>query len=124
MTDRSGRAGPENARIEGFSLRKEPADMILYTPPKPATSIPVIDLTESFASDPAARQRVAWEIHRACRESGFFYVKNHRIAQTLIDQQFLWAKRLFNLPLQAKLDMHMKKSPSTAGYEPIGGQIL
>jgi isopenicillin N synthase-like dioxygenase len=98
--------------------------MILYTPPRPATSIPVIDLSGSFTNDPAARKQVAWDIHRACRDSGFFYVSNHRVPQQLIDDQFVWAQRLFALPLQAKLDMHMEKSPSTAGYEPIGGQVL
>ncbi len=98
--------------------------MIVYTPPKPATSIPVIDLTGSFSADIVERKKVAWDIHRACRETGFFYVSHHRIPQKLIDDQFLAAKRFFDLPLEAKLKLHMKNSPTTAGYEPIGGQIL
>ncbi len=98
--------------------------MIIYTPPKPATSIPVIDLAGSFASDPAARKSIAWDIHRACRETGFFYVSNHRIPQTLIDGQFAMAKRLFDLPMSEKQAIGMKNSPSACGYEPIGGQVL
>jgi isopenicillin N synthase-like dioxygenase len=98
--------------------------MIIYTPPRPATSIPVIDLTDSFSFLPSERERVATRIHCACRENGFFYVTNHRVPQALTDGQFVWAKRFFDLPLDMKLDLHMKKSPSTAGYEPIGGQQL
>jgi isopenicillin N synthase-like dioxygenase len=52
--------------------------VIVYTPPRPPTSIPVVDLAGSFSSRLDDRQRVAWEIHKACRETGFFYVSNHR----------------------------------------------
>ena len=90
-------------------------DMIVYTPPRAAKTIPVIDLAGS---------RVPWEIHKACRETGFFYVANHGIPQALIDAQFDCARRFFALPLEQKMALHMKNSPSTAGYEPIGGQIL
>ena len=98
--------------------------MILYTPPRPATSIPVIDFTGSFSSDPVERQRVAWEVHKACRETGFFYVSQHRVPAELVASQFECAKRFFSLPLEQKLALHMKKSPSAAGYEPVGGQTL
>ena len=98
--------------------------MIIYTPPKPAECIPVIDLAGSFSPDPAARKAVAWEIHKACRETGFFYVAGHRVPRELIAAQFEWARRFFDLPLAEKQAIDMKKSPSTAGYEPIGGQWL
>lgn len=89
--------------------------MIAYTPPAPAKSIPVVDLAGGDA--PA-------EIHKACRETGFFYVANHGVPQSLIDAQFGCAQRFFALPAEQKLALHMKQSASTAGYEPIGGQIL
>jgi len=89
--------------------------MIVYTPPIAAKRIPVIDL---------AGANVSWEIHKACRETGFFYVANHGVPQVLIDAQFECARRFFALPLEKKLALHMKSSSSTAGYEPIGGQIL
>ena len=98
--------------------------MIVYTPPRAATAIPVVDLLGSFSSIREERRKVAWEIHRACRETGFFYVSHHRVPQALIDAQFDWARRFFALPLEKKLALEMKNSPSTAGYEPIGGQIL
>lgn len=91
--------------------------MIAYSPPRPATSIPVIDLR-------APDDRVRWDIHKACRETGFFYVAGHGIPQALIDAEFDWTARFFDLPLAAKMAIYMKNSPSTAGYEPIGGQWL
>jgi isopenicillin N synthase-like dioxygenase len=89
--------------------------MIPYRPPSAAKSIPVVDLQ---AKDAPA------EIRKACCETGFFYVAGHGIAQSLIDAQFDAARRFFALPLEKKLAIHMKNSASTAGYEPIGGQIL
>jgi isopenicillin N synthase-like dioxygenase len=98
--------------------------MRLYTPPKPAEDIPVVDLAGSFSADRAAQRAIAWEIHRACRETGFFYIRNHSVPDDLVAGQFAWARRLFDLPLSDKLALHMKHSPTRAGYEPIGGQVL
>jgi isopenicillin N synthase-like dioxygenase len=89
--------------------------MIVYTPPSVAKSIPVVDLSGSEAPS---------QIHKACREIGFFYVMNHGVPQALIDAQFECARRFYALPEENKLAIHMKKSAATAGYEPIGGQIL
>ena len=89
--------------------------MIVYTPPSVAKTIPVVDLAGSKAAS---------EIHKACREIGFFYISNHRVPQALIDAQFEAARRFYALPAEQKLALHMKNSPSTAGYEPIGGQTL
>ncbi len=92
--------------------------MLLYSAPKTLDTVPIVDLG---AGD---TKSVADDIHRACRGTGFFYVANHDVPQTLIDAQFAAAKRFFDLPLDRKLALHMKKSPTTAGYEPTGGQVL
>lgn len=92
--------------------------MLVYAPPQRPKSIPVVDISGTDA------KTVASAIHRACRETGFFYVRGHGIAPTLIEAQFAWARRFFDLPASEKLALHMKQSPSTAGYEPIGGQWL
>ena len=57
--------------------------MIVYTPPAPAKTIPVVD----FHGDDVPR-----EIHKACRETGFFYVANHGVPQSVIDAQFECAR--------------------------------
>lgn len=98
--------------------------MVLYTPPKAATHIPVIDLAGSFSDSPEQRKAVAWEIHKACRDVGFFYIRNHGVPDALIAEEFASSKRFFDLPAQERLAVHMGKSRNRAGYEGIGGQTL
>ena len=98
--------------------------MILYTPPKSADHIPVIDLSESFAPNPEGKKKIAWEIHKACRDTGFFYISHHGIPEAVIDAQFHSGKRFFDLPLEQKLSVHLKQSRSAAGYAPIAAQAL
>jgi isopenicillin N synthase-like dioxygenase len=98
--------------------------MIAYTPPSAAQSIPVVDFAPAFSPRLAERKQVAWEIHKACRDTGFFYVANHAVPQALVDAQFEAARRFFALPAEEKLRLHMKQSPSTAGYEPPATQAL
>ena len=98
--------------------------MVLYTPPKPATAIPVIDLAPARSPDLETRRAVAWEIHKACRDTGFFYVANHGIDASLVDAQFDWTRRFFALPESDKLALHMRHSRSFSGYEPLAGQTL
>jgi isopenicillin N synthase-like dioxygenase len=98
--------------------------MLIYQPPKSSETIPVIDIGASFSGDPEATRRIAWEIHKAARENGFFYIANHGISALTVETQFAWSKRFFALPAEQKLALDMKLSPSTAGYEPIGGQQL
>jgi isopenicillin N synthase-like dioxygenase len=98
--------------------------MRIYTPPKPAALVPVIDLQADASFGHIDRKTIGWEIHKACRETGFFYVSNHGVPKSLIDDQFRWTRSFFDLPLDDKLALHMKHSPSRAGYEPVGGQVL
>jgi isopenicillin N synthase-like dioxygenase len=98
--------------------------MIIYTPPKPADHIPVVDLADTHGGDPSTLKRAAWEIHKACRETGFFYVSNHGVRQALVEGQFTWARRFFDLPMEEKMSIDLKKSKSAAGYAPIARQAL
>ncbi|MBR0752170.1 isopenicillin N synthase family oxygenase [Bradyrhizobium jicamae] len=95
--------------------------MLLYSPPKAATSIPVINISDWTE---AGRLKAAAEIHRACRETGFFYVAGHGIPLQLVRNQFDAARAFFDLPIEQKMALHMKNSPASAGYEPVGGQVL
>jgi len=98
--------------------------MVPYTPPAVVRAIPVIDLGPSFSHVPEERRRVAWEMHKACRETGFFLVSNHAVPTVLVDSQFEFSRRFFALPLVARQALHMANSPTRAGYEPVGGQTL
>lgn len=98
--------------------------MIIYTPPKPAEKIPVIDLGPSFSNDPADRRAVAWEIHKTARDTGFFYISNHGVPQGMIDGQLALAREFFSLPFGEKMKVDARNSACTRGYEAPGLQTL
>ncbi|MBY6144811.1 hypothetical protein KUW09_12205 [Mameliella alba] len=98
--------------------------MIPYTPPVAAEFIPVIDLADSFSDDLDKRKAVAHEIHKACRDTGFFYIKNHGIAAELTDKHLDVARQFFELPLQEKMKSDGTNAESMRGYEPMGLQVL
>ena len=98
--------------------------MIVYTPAKPAAFVPVIDLAGSYSSDPAERRAVAWEIHKACRDTGFFYVKNHDVPVEATAGQLELARAFFALPQEEKDEVDMHLSRYMRGYEGIAGQVL
>ncbi|EXS71226.1 isopenicillin N synthase family dioxygenase [Sphingobium sp. Ant17] len=98
--------------------------MIVYTPPKPADNIPVIDLGPSFADDTDLKKAVAWEIHKTARDTGFFYITNHGVPQATMDGQLELAKQFFDLPVDEKMKVDASKSSCTRGYESPGLQTL
>ena len=98
--------------------------MIVYTPAKAATSIPIIDLAPYFSNDLDERKAVAWEVHKAARETGFFYIRNHGIPEQRMQQHLDLARRFFELPAQEKNKVHISKSPCNRGYEPAATQTL
>ena len=107
------------ARNRGVTRRDHA--MLIYQPPKVADHIPIVDLEASFSGNVESAREVAWEIHKASRETGFFYVRNHGIDQALITDQFSWKGRFFDLSTEEKCRIHMRNSPTTMGYEPMGG---
>lgn len=94
--------------------------MIVYEAPRVARAVPIIDLAPSDRST----AQVAHEIGRACRATGFFMAANHGVSANLVADQFAWSKHLFDLPLPEREALHMRNSPTRAGYEPVGGQTL
>ncbi len=98
--------------------------MIVYTPPKAAERLPVVDLADAASADPAARAAVAWEVHKAARQDGFFYVVNHGVAPELMAGQLEAARRLFALPPEAKMALHSALFPNRRGYDPMAAQTL
>ena len=98
--------------------------MVIYTPPSAAKNIPVIDLADSFSHDIEKRKAVAWEIHKAARQTGFFYIKNHGVPVEVQKAQFDVAVEYFKSPLDEKMQVNSKKSDCLRGYEPIAAQTL
>lgn len=97
--------------------------MLLYTPPRVQREIPLVDLAPSFSASREDRRSVADEIHKAARQSGFFYVANHGIAAEVVDGAFRQTRRFFSLPLTDKLALSQTPGKSH-GYEQLRGQRL
>ena len=62
----------------------------------------IIDLTGLGAGDPARCGGSAAEIGRACRETGFFYIRNHGVPDALMSGMFALAGDFFAAPPQIK----------------------
>lgn len=98
--------------------------MIEYTPAKVATSIPVIDLSASLAGDAEVKSSTAWEVHKAARETGFFYISGHGVPSEVTEGILEVSRRFFDLPTEDKLDADINHSSCYRGYEPPAFQTL
>ena len=83
-----------------------------------SSSLPVIDIAPLFGSNNALKRRVADEIGEAARNVGFFYIKNHTIEPTMIDEAYAQAERFFELSLSEKLAYYIGNSRNHRGYVP------
>ncbi len=81
--------------------------------------IPLIDFTAAVGSDPAAKLGVARDIRHACETAGFFYIRNHGIAEEDIARTFELGRRFFDLPLADKCALDSRKSAQFSGYTPM-----
>jgi isopenicillin N synthase-like dioxygenase len=81
--------------------------------------IPIIDFAPMLGSDPAAKRALAAELRHACTEVGFFYIRNHGIAQDLIDATFAECPRFFGLAVADKMAIHVRHSVNNSGYTPL-----
>lgn len=82
-------------------------------------AIPIIDFAPMLGEDAAAKHKLAAELRVACTEIGFFYIKNHGVAQDLIDRTFAECPRFFGLPLDEKMRIHVRGSVNNSGYTPL-----
>ena len=98
--------------------------MLIYSPPTTLSAVPVIDLKGDVQTSADDRSAIAAQIRDACRNIGFFYVVNHGVPEALVQAQFDWTARFFDLTTAEKQSLHMRNSPTTAGYEPIAEQKL
>ena len=63
------------------------------------------------------------EIEKACRNVGFFYVKNHGIPKNHLVTVFPEIRRFFDLPIEEKMKIHIGKSNIFRGYTPLGKEL-
>ncbi|KAI0023052.1 2og-Fe oxygenase family protein [Xylariomycetidae sp. FL0641] len=87
--------------------------------PSSFTEIPTIDISEIDSPSIEVRKAIAKQIYEACHSCGFFYVKNHGVPETVLQETFQVLKRFFALDLESKMDAHVQKNPAIRGYEPM-----
>jgi isopenicillin N synthase-like dioxygenase len=84
--------------------------------------IPVIAL--GALRDRSASAAVAATIGQACRQTGFFYVSEHGIADALLDEVRGQAEAFFALPEAAKKRVSIEHSRHNRGYVPFEAEKL
>ena len=72
--------------------------------------IPIIDLGPAFAGVAGALDSVAGEFKRACETVGFLYIKNHGVAESLIESVFRESKRFHGLGLEEKQKLALDRN--------------
>ena len=77
----------------------------------------VIDLSGLQDKELRSVERIAKEIGRACRDIGFFYVRNHGIPPELMAGAFAVSKEFFARPSQARANFRLP-NPGITGVMP------
>ncbi|MBP0496138.1 isopenicillin N synthase family dioxygenase [Pararoseomonas indoligenes] len=86
--------------------------------------IPVIDLSEALAGDPAARLRTGQEMDRTCREIGFFTIAGHGVPAAVMDGLRDTANAFFALSLEEKRRAVHPVPGTPRGYIALGVEAL
>lgn len=86
--------------------------------------LPIIDLAPLFDGGAGGLESVARDIGSACRTLGFFYIRNHRVPQALIDGAYRVSRQFFALPMDEKRSLSIAHSLSNRGYAAIGSESL
>lgn len=72
-------------------------------------AIPLVDIAPLVAGSEASSRAVAEAFAEACETIGFFYVVNHGVAQTIVDDAFAAAERFFALPLEQRMAIQINR---------------
>ena len=98
---------------------------LAWRPPnRDARVLDIIDVGGLRTGDPAAVARAAAQLGRACRDTGFFYVRNHGIPDGLMSGIFASAQAFFAQPAAAKDAISIKRSPHNRGYVGLATESL
>ena len=84
--------------------------------------IPIIDI-EPLIDNSNILKQTGKKIRDACKNFGFFYIKNHNIPKSHIDTLIPAIQNFFNLPLEDKIKIHIKNSKIFRGYTPLGEEF-
>lgn len=86
--------------------------------------IPVVDFAGFRNGDERSKRAIAQQIHQACRDVGFLYLRHHGFATELVDRLFAQARVFFDLPLEVKNQIPWTTPECNCGYIPMQTQHL
>ena len=82
---------------------------------------PVLDVSRYFAGDAGDLPRLGRELRYAFENVGFYYLRGHDVAHSLIDATFAQAERFHAQPMERKLALRINEH--NIGYMPMGGSL-
>lgn len=85
----------------------------------PFSQIPIIDFGRFLHGGDTQRRAIANEIGVACRDAGFFYIKNHGIEPQVFDAVYAQGQKFFALPAQEKMTIYIGINDRNRGYSPM-----
>jgi len=85
-------------------------------------NLPLIDMAGVREGDEAALLRAGEAIRKACSETGFFYIINHGVPQSVIDTAMAAAKTFFAYPAEVKRQVAVNKRHR--GWHALGGALM
>jgi len=83
-------------------------------------SIPTVDLAEFLSNDPIKKKAFVESLGKAYEEVGFVAVKNHGIADELIEDLYKYVQQFFSLPLEQKKTYEIAGLAGQRGYTSFG----
>jgi isopenicillin N synthase-like dioxygenase len=100
---------------------KSPAPSLPPVRPGAVEEIPILDLAPLRNGEPDAKERLAAQLAHVFENVGFYFIRNHGIAQSLIDAAFAAAERFHDQPLERKLELRLNQY--NIGYLPMRGGV-
>ncbi|MET7390613.1 isopenicillin N synthase family dioxygenase [Streptomyces sp. NPDC005529] len=86
--------------------------------------LPVVDFATFTEGPEQGRRQTITEIAQACKHYGFFYIRNHGIAERTIDAAFTASAEFFARPLHEKNEVALTRSATKSGWFGSGFQVL
>ena len=88
-------------------------------------AIPIIDIAPLVIPNGNSKliRKTGDAIRDACKNVGFFYIKNHQIPKSHVDALIPVIQKFFNLSLEEKMKIHIRKSEIYRGYTPLGKEL-
>ena len=83
---------------------------------------PVLDLKPYFDGTEHADKKLAEQLKEVCETIGFFFLKNHQISQSIIDDMFAKTRAFHDLPMDDKLSISINKNQR--GYIKPGATLV